>query len=78
MDYPPLGFTFSDFFSSNPDAVQRVLSSPYFIYLVISGILLGVLMSLLVSCYRSQIITFLDQMGLTGLSDFIRQNFPDH
>lgn len=71
--YPPIGFSLSDLFSLSPDATQRVLSSPYFIYLAVSAVLIGFLGALIFVRYRDSICDFFNHIGLSTFSDFLRR-----
>jgi hypothetical protein len=70
-NYPPLGFSLSDLFSLAPDVTLRVLNSPYFIYLLISAVLIGVWAGLALMRYRDSICLFLNRHGLRALSNFL-------
>lgn len=63
---PPIGFSFSDLFSLDPAAMQRVMSSPYFIYVFLIGAALAVIFLIAIKTYRANIVRAIQWIGFEG------------
>lgn len=70
---PPIGFSFSDLFSLDPAAMQRVMSSPYFIYIFLSCAGLAVLLLIATKTYRANIVQAIRWLGWQSTANRVDQ-----